>query len=99
MERTASLVPRMLRDLGLEDGVLGWRAVELWAEVVGPRIARHARAVAFQSGTLRVEVEAAAWRFELGFLKRRLLQSLAQRLGSPLVRDLQFVQTRGGIQR
>jgi predicted nucleic acid-binding Zn ribbon protein len=98
VDPTAAIVPRLLRDLGLERGVVGWQAVEAWPEIVGPRIARRTRAAGFHEGVLRVEVEGSAWAFELEFLKRRFLKELQQRLGSH-VRELRFVTTRGGIQR
>ena len=99
MQPASSIVPRLLRDLGLEQGLLGFRAVNEWPEVVGPRIARRTRAIDFENGVLRIEVEGSAWRFELGFLERRLLQELERRLGARAVRKLHFVQPRGGIQR
>ena len=99
MQPASSIVPRLLRDLGLEQGLLGFRAVQEWADVVGERIARRTRAVSFERGVLRVEVEGSAWSYELGFLERRLLLELERRLGARVVRKLKFVQTRGGIQR
>jgi hypothetical protein len=99
VQSTGVIVPRLLRDLGLERGLLGWRAVEEWSQIVGPRIAGRTRAVGFHDGTLRVEVEGSAWQYELGFLERRLIREIERRLGAPLVRRLQFVQPRGGIQR
>ena len=99
MQAAGSIVPRLLRDLGLEQGLLGFRAIQEWPDVVGERIARRTRAVSFENGVLRVEVEGSAWRFELGFLERRLLLELERRLGARAVRKLQFVQPRGGIQR
>jgi predicted nucleic acid-binding Zn ribbon protein len=78
--------------------MVGWRAVESWPEIVGPRIARRTRAVGFHEGVLQVEVEGSAWAFELEFLKRRFLKELQRRLGMH-VRDLRFVTTRGGIRR
>ena len=98
MDSTGAIVPRLLRDLGLESGVVGWKAVEAWPEIVGPRIARRTRAAGFHDGALRVEVEGSAWAYELGFLKRRFLKELQRRLGSH-VRELHFVTARGGIQR
>jgi predicted nucleic acid-binding Zn ribbon protein len=88
-----------LRRLGLERGIAGWRAVEEWPAVVGPRIARRTRAVEFRDGTLVVEVEGSAWLHELGFLKRELLEQLARRLGPRHVVDLRFVMPRGRSQR
>lgn len=99
MESIARVLPTLLRDLGLEAGVLGWRAVTEWPDAVGPRVARRARAVSFKDGTLRVEVEGSSWRYELGFLKRDLLSQLNRHLGAQLVRDLEFIKARGGIQR
>jgi predicted nucleic acid-binding Zn ribbon protein len=99
VQPAGSIVPRLLRDLGLEQGLLGCRAVKEWPDVVGPRIARRTRAIGFENGILRIEVEGSAWRFELGFLERRLLQELERRLGVRAVRKLHFVQPRGGIQR
>jgi len=91
VQPAGSIVPRLLRDLGLEQGLLGFRAIQEWPDVVGERIARRTRAVSFERGMLRVEVEGSAWACELGFLERRL--------GARAVRKLHFVQLRGGIQR
>jgi len=98
VDSTESLVPRLLRELGLESGMVGWRAVRTWPEIAGPRIARHARAVGFHEGTLNVEVEGSSWAYELEFLKRRLLKELQSRLGMH-IRDLRLITTRGGIRR
>jgi predicted nucleic acid-binding Zn ribbon protein len=99
VQTTGNILSGLLHHLGLTDGVEGWRAVDEWAEAVGPRIARRTRALGFQDGVLMVEVEGSAWQYELGFLKRRLLKELQRRLGSARVRELRFVQTRGGIRR
>jgi predicted nucleic acid-binding Zn ribbon protein len=99
VESISRVLPALLRDLGLEAGVLGWRAVTEWAAAVGPRIARRTRAVSFRDGTLLIEVEGSSWRYELGFLKRDLLRQLNTHLGSQLVRDLEFTKARGGIRR
>jgi predicted nucleic acid-binding Zn ribbon protein len=78
--------------------MMGWRAVEAWPEIAGPRIARRTRAVGFHDGVLQVEVEGSAWAYELEFLKRRFLKEFQRRLGMH-VRELRFTTTRGGIQR
>ena len=99
VESISRVLPSLLREMGLEAGILGWRAVTEWPAAVGPRVARRARAVSYKDGTLRIEVEGSSWRYELAFLKRDLLRQLNRHLGSPLVRDLEFVNTRGGIRR
>ena len=95
----ARVLARVLRQTGLETEVRGWQAVQDWEEMVGPRLARHTKAVGFREGTLRVEVEGSAWMHEMGFLKRDLIRRLNERLGDALVRDLRFMVARGGIQR
>jgi len=90
MESIGGLLPRLLRDLGLEESVVGWRAVQEWEDVVGDRVARHTRAVGFRDGTLHVEVEGSAWMHELGFLRRELVRNLNRHLGADVVRDVRF---------
>ena len=95
----ARVLERVLRQTGLETELKGWQAVRDWDDIVGPRLARHAKAVGFRDGTLRVEVEGSAWMHEMGFLRRDLIRSLNERLGDALVRDLRFTVARGGIRR
>lgn len=99
MESVSGVVARLLRGLGLEDGLRGWRAVAEWPEVVGPQLARHARAVEYHDGALLVEVEGSAWMHELGFLKRDLVRRINQRLGADVVREVKLTLPRGGTKR
>ena len=99
VEPVALPLSRLMSRLGLEQGLLGWRAVEEWTEVVGPRLADHARAVGFRDGALLVEVEGSAWMHELGFLKRELIRRINRHLGSECVREVRFFVPGGGIPR
>lgn len=95
MEPVARVMSRMLRDLGLEQDVLGWRVVKEWPELVGSPVADHTRAVAYRDGAVQVEVEGSAWMHELGYLKRDLIKKINEQLGSAYVRDVRFVMPRG----
>ena len=99
MEVVSGVVARVLRGLGLEGALLGWRAVQEWPEIVGPRLARRARAVDFRDGTLVIEVEGSAWMQEVGYLKRELIRKIDARLGAGVVRDVRVTLPRGGIRR
>ncbi len=99
MEALSHVLTRLMQRLGLEDELQGWRAVEEWARIVGPRVARHTRAVGFEHGVLRVEVEGSAWMHELGYLKRELIQAVNRDLGADRVRDVRFVVPRKGVLR
>ncbi len=98
-EAVGGILGRVLHKLGLSREMSGWRAVEAWPELVGPRVARHARAVAFREGTLQVEVEGSAWMQELGYLKRDLVRRINQHLGAEDVRDVRFTLPRRGHPR
>jgi predicted nucleic acid-binding Zn ribbon protein len=99
MEAVSGVVARLLRGLGLEDAMLGWKAVEQWSDTVGPRIASHTRAVEFRSGTLVVEVEGSTWMQEVGYLKRDVSRRINAHLGADVVRDVRLVLPHGGIRR
>jgi predicted nucleic acid-binding Zn ribbon protein len=99
VQSISGVLPALLRDLGLEAGIMGWRAVKGWPEAVGPQVARRARAVSFHEGTLVVEVDGSAWLQELSILRRDLVRQVNRHLGSQHVRDLRLINSRGGIQR
>ena len=99
MRRLGDVMPAALRDMGLESGLRGWQAVAEWPHAVGAQIARRSRAVRFQDGVLWVEVDGSVWLHQLTVLKRDLLRKISERMGSDAVRDLRFINGRGGIQR
>ena len=99
MEALPLILSRLFKRLGLEDELQGWRAVEDWARIVGPRVACHTRAIGFEQGVLRVEVEGSAWMHELGYLKQELIKAVNRELGTDRVRDVRFVVPRKGVLR
>jgi predicted nucleic acid-binding Zn ribbon protein len=99
LEAVGSTLGRVLDGLGLGREMAGWEAVRAWPELVGPRIARHTRAVAFRDGALHVEVEGSAWMQELGYLKRDLVRRIGEQVGAAGVRDIRFIVPRGGSLR
>ena len=99
MRRLADVMPAALRDMGLESGLRGWQALTEWPQAVGPQIARRSRAVRFQDGVLWVEVEGSVWLHQLTVLKRDLIRKIGERIGPDTIRDLRFINSRGGSQR
>ena len=99
MEPVSGALSRLFGRLGLERGLLGWRAVDEWPRLVGTRVARHTHAISFRDGRLHVEVEGSAWMHELMFLKRDLIRRIQRHLGSDHVRDVRFLVPRGGSLR
>lgn len=97
MEAVGGVLKRVVEQLGLESSLNGWRAVDAWSRIVGPRIARHTQCVGFSEGTLRVEVASAPWMHELSYLERDLVQRMNRALGAGTVRQVRFVVPRGGV--
>jgi predicted nucleic acid-binding Zn ribbon protein len=74
--RIGAVLPSVLRDLGLQKRFSERRLVERWPAVVGPELARRARATRFDKGTLFVHVDHGAWMQELHFMERELVRKL-----------------------
>ena len=79
-----------MRRGGWVRGVRRAEAVLAWPRIVGSDVARFATAVAFQNGTLIVEVADAETAMHLGLQRHRILEAYRSRLPDPAVRDLRF---------
>jgi predicted nucleic acid-binding Zn ribbon protein len=90
VKKIARPLQDLLTRLDLADPMTGWRALELWPEVVGERVAAKARAVSFRDGQLWVEVESAAWMNELTYLRERIIKELNAKLGDEVVRAIRL---------
>lgn len=86
----AAWLDAAMRRGGWVRGVRRAEAVLAWPRVVGSDVARFATAVAFQNGTLIVEVADAETAMHLGLQRHRILEAYRSRLPEPTVRDLRF---------
>lgn len=90
MDRINGPLRDLLARLRLSEPLVGWRAVELWPEVVGARVAARARAVAYREGELIVEVDSATWMSELTYLKGHVIAEMNRRLASEAIREIRL---------
>jgi predicted nucleic acid-binding Zn ribbon protein len=81
----------LLKTLHLAEPMAGWEAVEIWPEVVGERIAAHARATAFREGVMMVEVDTPSWMNELAYLRRRIVSDMNERMGKAVVTEIRLL--------
>lgn len=82
-----ALVPGVLARLGLAEGVLRWRAVTEWEQIVGESLARHSWARRVDGETLVIETDDP---FGLSHQKPGLLMLVRDYLGSDCIRDLRL---------
>jgi predicted nucleic acid-binding Zn ribbon protein len=80
----------LLTELGIQQKVLEYDAVNLWNETVGEQIAKVATADRVEKGVLIVRVSAAPWRAELTFRKKEILEKLRKRTNTTVIKDIKF---------
>jgi hypothetical protein len=80
----------VLRRSGWVRGVRRAEAVLAWPRVVGHEVARFATAVAFQNGSLVVEVPDGETAMHLGLQRQHILDAYRARLGNETVREVRF---------
>ena len=85
-----TVVRRLIEQMGATDRIREQRAVQIWAETVGERIAGVARAESISQGKLMIKVSDPAWRNELHYLKDEIRKQLNERLGETVVSDIVF---------
>ncbi len=89
-KRLGDLIPALLAKLGLAQGLHDRQVVERWPDVVGPKIAEVTVAERIKDGKLWVSVSHPAWRNELTFMKRELIDRLNAAMGEEIVKDIIF---------
>lgn len=87
MERAGRLIAQLKSKSALSPGEI---ALAAWAPAVGKRLAQKAKAVGFDSGAIRVEVEDELWRRNLLPLRGQILSNLRKLTGLDLVMEIDF---------
>lgn len=69
-------MPRVLKQLALDEQVKNRRLLDTWPDIVGPNIARHAWLVGFEKRCLFVTVDSPVWHGQLHLLKDKILAKI-----------------------
>ncbi|MFQ5457294.1 MAG: DciA family protein [Myxococcota bacterium] len=77
-----------LARLGLTKRMEAHRALEIWDETVGARVAAHAQPDRIANGVLRVRVDHNTWLQQLSYMKAVILARLNAQLGEDVLIDL-----------
>jgi predicted nucleic acid-binding Zn ribbon protein len=81
MTQVGGLVPRVLRDLGMEESAKAAAIAERWAEVVGPEIASHCEPTALHGSVLEATADSSAWCQALRLQSPEILAALKEAFG------------------
>jgi hypothetical protein len=75
-ERIDKIIPRVFRNLDMNERMKNWQVVEKWAEIVGNRIAKHTKATGVDSKNLYVEVDNPMWQSQLFLMKESIIKKI-----------------------
>lgn len=84
----AEAMADMVESLGLREKLDEQALLAAWDHVAGPMIARHTTRLRFRAGVLRVKVDSAPLRHELGYQKDVLLGQINEHLGRAVVHTI-----------
>lgn len=85
-----NVMSSVFENLGITKKIKRHEIVDQWAEIVGSRIAQATRIDRIEGDKLFVVVSTSAWRNELTFLKKELLNKVNGFLGEEVISDIIF---------
>lgn len=91
MQQLKSAISRFLQNNGLDKGVNQQNAIIIWEEIVGKTIASNTTAETVEHGVLTIKTTNPAWRQELVFKKRDIIEKLNSKLGKNTIREIRFI--------
>lgn len=91
-----SIIDKVVRSLGMSRDYYGWVILSQWDEIVGDDIARQARAVRFEDGTLVVAVPDAAWRQNLSMETEMILKKIHSVSHGQVIKKLRLIHGEKG---
>ena len=91
MQHIAGAIKNFLKKTGLEKAIAQQNALERWSTVVGKNVAKNTSAESIEHGTLVIRVATPAWRQELQFQKKEIINSINKELRQKTIKDIKFV--------
>ena len=91
MQHIGGPLKKILKSSGLEKRVAQQNAMEVWANVVGENVSKNAIPVDVQHGIMIIKTETPAWRQELHFQKKTIVENLNKKLNKKVIKDIRFI--------
>jgi predicted nucleic acid-binding Zn ribbon protein len=86
----ANVLKRYVHSKPLGESLLKIEVLSQWDEICPPVIAKHAKPVGFKNKKLSLEVNSSAWLNELTFFKEDLIDTLNQKAGRKVIKEIRF---------
>lgn len=84
------VVDTTLKKLGLKTRALEYKVMEIWDDIVGETITKHASVHAMHRGVLFVHVDHPAWIHHLSFAAQDIKNKLNNAVGVKVVKEIRF---------
>ena len=81
----------LVRSLGIEKKVKQNEALIRWSEIVGEQVSQVTKVDKVQDGILLVRVSSSAWRNELIYVKKEILDRIYSSIGEGVIDDIRFI--------
>lgn len=89
-EKVGSILDGILSDRGYLTLCREYEVVSRWDEIAGATVAKVTRSVKLENSILYVTVKNAAWRQEVSYFKKDLLDKIVKITGCTTIRDIVF---------
>jgi hypothetical protein len=89
-EKLSFAMGSALKGLNLDMRMREGKAMALWPDIVGEVTAQRTKPLYVNRGTMVVLVATSAWANQLNLLKPKLIQTIAQRCGPGVIKDIRW---------
>ena len=91
MQSLKLAIDSMLKKFGIENAVSQNKAINIWNEIVGEKVAKNTEPDRVEHGVIIVKVSSPTWRQELYFQKNEIIKKLNYTIGKNVIRDIRFI--------
>ncbi|MFH1052152.1 MAG: DUF721 domain-containing protein [bacterium] len=85
-----TLLDKLVETKGWEDKLDEAKLPAIWNDIVGDKIAKHAKTGKFQDGVLTIITESSTWRSELRLRAEELVNKLNEKLGKNIIQSIKL---------
>ncbi len=91
MQSLKTAIDSMLKRFGIDNAIAQNRALNIWNEIVGDKVARNTQPDRVEHGVIIIKVSSPTWRQELYFQKKEIIQKINNTIGKNVIRDIRFI--------
>ena len=91
MQSLKIAIDSMLRKFGIDNAIAQNKALNIWNEIVGDKVAKNTEPDRVEHGVIIVKVSSPTWRQELYFQKNEIIKKINNKIGRNVIRDIRFI--------